>query len=227
LAKWREDRPHFIAESSCTAESWRNFSLRKEQGEASRISGKNGIQQAARGAGCRDRGRTVTESGPRSPSASRIDAATGWRPPVGGHRGPSARRRKVAAGPAAAAPSVAIARCDALGASGPSRAALQQGHPSARPKDALVPMTARSEFEIRRDGPSDQPRFRPEPHNACPFWSGPTSSPIPRAARPGGQRWRGNRPQEPSLRPSSAHHPPPRSQFEKLISPIEVYKYLL
>ncbi len=32
---------HCIAESHCAAESWKNFSLRKEQGGASRIAGKH------------------------------------------------------------------------------------------------------------------------------------------------------------------------------------------
>jgi hypothetical protein len=42
LTKWREEPIQFIAESHCAVESWKNSSLRKEQGEASGIARKNG-----------------------------------------------------------------------------------------------------------------------------------------------------------------------------------------
>jgi hypothetical protein len=40
--KWRECRLHFIAESHGAAESWKNFSLSKEQGESSEMAGNGG-----------------------------------------------------------------------------------------------------------------------------------------------------------------------------------------
>jgi hypothetical protein len=126
--KWRERRSHSQLKVIARWESWKNFSLRKEQGEASRISGKNGGT-----AGCK-RSRT---------QGSRKD----------GHgkcpRSPSPRSR----GATRRGASGAVA-CDGMARH--LRAALQQGHSSARPKDALAPMKAWSEFETRRDCPSDQ-----------------------------------------------------------------------
>jgi hypothetical protein len=47
---------HFMAESHCAAKSWKNFSLSKEQGEASGIAGKSGETAGCKEAGRRDHG---------------------------------------------------------------------------------------------------------------------------------------------------------------------------
>ena len=58
MIKCREGRPLFIAESHCAVESWKNFSLNKEQGEASGIAGKRGgNSRVAKGGRIRDHGK--------------------------------------------------------------------------------------------------------------------------------------------------------------------------
>ena len=71
--KWREGRPHFIAESHGAAESWKNFSLSKEQGEASEMAGKRGEQQGCKWDQMQRCGTQVTEVEP--PELRRGDAS--------------------------------------------------------------------------------------------------------------------------------------------------------
>jgi hypothetical protein len=49
LTKCREGPTHCIAESHCGVRSWKNFSLSKEQGEASGIAGKSGGTAGCKG----------------------------------------------------------------------------------------------------------------------------------------------------------------------------------
>jgi hypothetical protein len=157
-----------------------------------------GAQQAARGAGCRDRGRTVTESAPVPPSP-RSRGTMRWGPP-----GPSLAMEWRG---------IFELHCQRDYASG----AIQVGDKmvASSDEDFRPPYTVRTARLISSPLSARTARCMPIlvrsalkgrislSHPKC-LVSVDCISDSSRRTSPGGQRWRGNQPQKPSFRPSSA-----------------------
>jgi hypothetical protein len=105
---------HFIAESHYAAESWKNFSLSKEQGEASGIAGKSEETAGCKEAGCRDHG----TNGQRKIAVPRVRSV-----PTGGR---AAAKLPTAGASAGSASRSAPIACDGM-AAGISEARFASG----------------------------------------------------------------------------------------------------